>query len=139
MRLASTQDAPQPPRSGNVSGNGRRLKETIGLFESMSRQANGDDKFGHITKISSSPTLQRTAATKSKLTGDKFEQESTRTGDVPPPPRLLSPIEDRPPQPYTRSPGVDSASSQASDIKPLLNTKPSMVKTKRHKRHFVSG
>ncbi|KAL6806474.1 hypothetical protein GGI42DRAFT_367279 [Trichoderma sp. SZMC 28013] len=138
VRLASTQDAPQPPRSGNVSGNGRRLKETIGLFESMSRQANGDDKFGHITKISSSPTLQRTAATKSKLTGDKFEQESTRTGDVPPPPRLLSPIEDRPPQPYTRSPGVDSASSQASDIKPLLNTKPSMVKTKRHKRHFGS-
>ncbi|KAK4081125.1 uncharacterized protein Triagg1_2657 [Trichoderma aggressivum f. europaeum] len=138
VRPASTQDGPQPPRSGTLSGNGRRLKETIGLFESMSNQANREDGLRHIRKVSSSPTLQRTAATKSKLARDNLEPETTRTGDVPSPPRLLSPIEDRPPQPYTRSPGVDSASSQASDIKPLLYTKPAMIKTKRHKKHFGS-
>lgn len=139
MRLTSTQDGSQPPRSGTLSGNGRRLKETIGLFESMSHQANRDDRLGNISKISSSPTFQRTAATKGKLASDKLERAAAKSEDVPPLPRLLSPIEDQPPRPYARSPGVDSASSQASDIKPLLYTTPSMIKTRRHEKHFVSG
>lgn len=138
MRLTSTQDGTQPPRFGTLSGTGRKLKETIGLFESMSHQANRDDRFGNIPKISSSPTFQKTAATKGKLASDKLERAAAKSEDVPPPPRLLSPIEDRPPRPYARSPGVDSASSQASDIKPLLYTTPSMIKTRRHEKHFGS-
>ncbi|KAL6827864.1 hypothetical protein V8C40DRAFT_286750 [Trichoderma camerunense] len=138
VRPASTQDGSQPPRSGTLSGNGRRLKETIGLFESMSHQANRDDGLGIIPKISSSRTFQRTATTKDKLASDKLERAAAKSEDVPPPPRLLSPIEDRPPRPYARSPGVDSASSQASDIKPLLYTTPSMIKTRRHEKHFGS-
>ncbi|KAK4063059.1 hypothetical protein Trihar35433_8854 [Trichoderma harzianum] len=138
VRLTSTQDGSQPPRSGTLSGNGRRLKETIGLFESMSHQANRDDRLGNISKISSSPTFQRTAATKGKLASDKLERAAAKSEDVPPLPRLLSPIEDQPPRPYVRSPGVDSASSQASDIKPLLYTTPSMIKTRRHEKHFGS-
>ncbi|KAJ4861514.1 hypothetical protein T069G_02468 [Trichoderma breve] len=137
VRPASTQDGSQPPRSGTLSGNGRRLKETIGLFESMSHQANRDDGLGNIPKISSSPTFQRTAATKGNLASDKLERAAAKSEDVPPPPRLLSPTEDRPPRPYARSPGVDSASSQASDITPLLYTTPSMIKTRRHEKHFV--
>ncbi|QYS95557.1 hypothetical protein H0G86_002844 [Trichoderma simmonsii] len=104
----------------------------------MSHQANRDDIFGNIPKISSSPTFQRTAATKGKPASDKLERAAAKSEDVPPPPRLLSPIEDRPPRPYARSPGVDSASSQASDIKPLLYTTPSMIKTRRHEKHFGS-
>ncbi|PTB49735.1 hypothetical protein M431DRAFT_152697 [Trichoderma harzianum CBS 226.95] len=138
VRPTSTQDGTQPPRFGTLSGTGRKLKETIGLFESMSHQANRDDRFGNIPKISSSPTFQRTAATKGKLASDKLERAAAKSEDVPPPPRLLSPIEDRPPRPYARSPGVHSASSQASDIKPLLYTTPSMIKTKRHEKHFGS-
>ncbi|KAM6481620.1 hypothetical protein HDV62DRAFT_397717 [Trichoderma sp. SZMC 28011] len=138
VRLTSTQDGTQPPRFGTLSGTGRKLKETIGLFESMSHQANRDDRFGNIPKISSSPTFQKTAATKGKLASDKLERAAAKSEDVPPPPRLLSPIEDRPPRPYARSPGVDSASSQASDIKPLLYTTPSMIKTRRHEKHFGS-
>ncbi|KKP04615.1 hypothetical protein THAR02_03305 [Trichoderma harzianum] len=136
--LTSTQDGSQPPRSGILSGSSRRLKETIGLFESMSHQGNRDDRLGNIPKISSSPTFQRPAATKGKLASDKLERAVVKSEDVPPPSRLLSPIEDRPPRPYARSPGVDSASSQASDIKPLLYTTPSMVKTRRHEKHFGS-
>ncbi|OPB41684.1 hypothetical protein A0O28_0102430 [Trichoderma guizhouense] len=135
VRLTSTQDG---TRFGTLSGTGRKLKETIGLFESMSHQTNRDDRFGNIPKISSSPTFQRTAATKGKLASDKLERAAAKSEDVPPPPRLLSPIEDQPPRPYARSPGVDSASSQASDIKPLLYTTPSMIKTRRHEKHFGS-
>ncbi|KAL7907268.1 hypothetical protein GGI35DRAFT_487001 [Trichoderma velutinum] len=135
-RLASTKDGSQPPRSGIFSADGRRLKETIGLFESMSHQANREDRFGHIPKISSSPTFRTTATTKSKLASDKLEEAAIRTGDVPPPPRLLSPIEDGTTRPYNRSPGMDSVSSQASDMKPLLHTKPSITKTSRHRKHF---
>ncbi|KAL5093489.1 hypothetical protein Trisim1_010219 [Trichoderma cf. simile WF8] len=138
VRLTSTQNGSQPPRLGTLSGTGRKLKETIGFFESMNNQANREDRLGHTPEISSSPTFQRTAATKGKLASDKLERAATKSEDVPPPPRLLSPIEDRPPRPYARSPGVDSASSQASDIKPLLYTTPSMIKTRRHEKHFGS-
>ncbi|EHK23994.1 uncharacterized protein TRIVIDRAFT_200313 [Trichoderma virens Gv29-8] len=135
-RQAFTQDGSHLLRSGNFSAKDRRLKETIGLFESMSHQANREDRFGHIPKISSSPTFRRTAASKSKLAGDAPEQAVIKAWDGPPPPRLLSPVANGPPRSYNRSPGMDSISSQASDLKPLLYTKPSMIKRNRHGKNF---
>ncbi|KAL7951967.1 hypothetical protein V8C42DRAFT_356982 [Trichoderma barbatum] len=76
-----------------------------------------------------------TAATKSKVASDKQQEQATaRAWDAPPPPRLLSPVENGPPRSYNRSPGMDSVSSQASDIKPLLYTKPSLIKASRHRK-----
>ncbi|KAL7929543.1 hypothetical protein V8C35DRAFT_324991 [Trichoderma chlorosporum] len=140
VRLASAHGGSQPLHSGNYSSKARRLKETIDLFESLSHQDNREDKLGHTPKISSSLTSPETAVSKSNSDAEKSEKiadgAGDGAGDVTPRPMLLSPVGNEPPRSYSRSPGMDSVSSQASDIKPLLYTTPSMTKTTHQRKRL---
>lgn len=114
----------------------RGLKETIGLFESMSHQTDGEDKFDHIPKAYSSPIFLESNG---RSSNERQHGEMTvRAWDVTPTPRLLSPLESGSLRSYSQSPDMDTLSSQASDAKPLLYTKPSALKTSRYTRGFVS-
>jgi hypothetical protein len=137
-RSTSRLDGSLPTYSTAASAR-RGLRETIGLFESMSHQTDREDRSGHIPKAYSSPVFSQSALTKSKSPHDKqHEKMATKTWDLAPTPRLLSPVESRLPCSYSRSPGLDSVGSQASDVRPLLYTKPSMLKASRHRRGLVS-
>lgn len=115
----------------------RELKETIGLFESLSHQTNGEDKFDHIPKAYSYPIfLDSNGRPSNERQHDKL---TTRAWDVVPAPRLLSPLEIGLPRSYSQSPDMDTLSSQASDVKPLLYAKPSVLKASRYRRGFVSA
>lgn len=115
------------------------LKETIGLFESMSHQNDGEDLFDYIPKAYTSPDiLQSGIPNGSPFQQKQHGQMAAKAWDVTPTPRLLLPLEDRPPRSYSRSPDMDTISSQASDVKPLLYTKPSTLKASRHRRGLVS-
>ncbi|UKZ67803.1 uncharacterized protein TrAtP1_008961 [Trichoderma atroviride] len=115
------------------------LKETIGLFESMSHQNDGEDLFDYIPKAYTSPDiLQSGIPNGSPFQQKQHGQMAAKAWDVTPTPRLLLPLEDRPPRSYSRSPDMDTISSQASDVKPLLYTKPSTLKASRHRRGLGS-
>ncbi|KAL7792589.1 hypothetical protein V8C37DRAFT_409923 [Trichoderma ceciliae] len=135
-RHTSRLDGSLPTQSRASSAN-RGLKETIGLFESMSHQTNREDRFGHIPKAYSSPVFVKSAVTESNFHSDKqHEEAATEAWDLPLSPRLLSPVENGPRRSYSRSSGMDSISSQASDVKPLLYIKPSTLRESRHGRSF---
>lgn len=114
----------------------RGLKETIGLFESMSHQTNGEDKFDHIPKAYSSPVFLDSIG---RFSNERQHGKmATRAWDVAPAPRLLSPLESGLSRSYSQSPDIGTTSSQTSDVKPLLYTKPSTLKASRYRRGLVS-
>ena len=114
LRPAARRDGPQPPRRGPSPSKEGTLKEKIGLWESRSHQ---DKREGR------SRQLPRAVPTKNVSTSRRQEPVTIKTFDGPPPPMPSD---------------VDSVSSQASDVKPLLYTKPSVLKTSRQMRNLVS-
>lgn len=137
-RYTSRVDGSLPSQAMATSAK-RGLKETIGLFESMSHQTDGEDGFDHIPKAYSSPVfLQSTIPDDAPHQEREHGQRATKAWDVIPTPRLLLPLEGRLPRSYSQSPDMDTISSQASDVKPLLYTKPSTLKASRHRRGLVS-
>ncbi|KAL6890384.1 hypothetical protein GGI43DRAFT_425523 [Trichoderma evansii] len=129
-RYTSRVDGSLPAHSMAVSAK-RGLKETIGLFESLSHQTNGEDELDHIPKAYSSPIFLDSNGRSSNKRQD--EKLTTRAWDVTPVPRLLSPLESGIPRSYSQSPDMGTLSSQASDVKPLLYTKPSVLKASRYR------
>lgn len=137
-RYTSRLDGSLPAQSMATSAK-QGLKETIGLFESMSHQTDGEDMVDHLPKAYSSPVfLQSGMPNGSPPQQKQHGQMATKAWDVAPTPRLLLSLEDRLPRSYSQSPDMDTISSQASDVKPLLYTKPSKLKASRHRRGFVS-
>ncbi|KAH6605572.1 hypothetical protein Trco_004725 [Trichoderma cornu-damae] len=137
-RQTSRLDGSVPTHSREASTR-RGLKETIGLFESMSHQTNGEDRFRHIPRASSSPTFLKSVAAESGLASD-WQPEKTEAKDRDPSPssRPLPSAESETLRSNSRSPGRESiGSSQASDVKPLLYAKPSAAKASRHRRSFI--
>lgn len=128
-RYTSKVDGSLPTHSMATSAK-RELKETIGLFESMSHQTDGEDKFDHIPKAYESPIFLDS--------NGRSSNERQLAWNVTLTPRLLSPLESGIPRSYSQSPDIDTLSSQASDAKPLLYTKPSALKASRYTRGFVS-
>lgn len=116
----------------------RGLKETIGLFESMSHQTDGEYTFDYIPKAYTSPDILQSGIPNDSPQQTQHGQMAAMAWDVTPTPRLLLPLEGGTPRSYSRSPDMDTISSQASDVKPLLYTKPSTLKVSRHRRGLVS-
>lgn len=134
-RYTSRVDSSLPIQAMATSAK-RGLKETIGLFESMSHQTDGEDGFDYIPKAYSSPVFLQPNGTPHQER--QHGQMATKAWDVTPTPRLLLPLEGRLPRSYSQSPDMDTISSQGSDVKPLLYTKPSTLKASRHRRSLVS-
>lgn len=137
-RYTSRVDGSLPTHSMATSAK-RGLKETIGLFESMSHQTDGEDRFDYIPKTYSSPDFLQSAIPNGRPPQEsQHGQMATKAWDVTAAPRLLSPLEGRLSRSYSQSPDMDTVSSQASDVKPLLYTKPSTLKVRRYRRGLVS-
>lgn len=137
-RYTSRVDGSLPAQSMATSAK-QGLKDTIGLFESMSHQTDGEDMFDHIPKAYSSPVFLQSGMPNDNPPQQKQHgQMTTKAWDVASTPRLLLPLEDRLSRSYSQSPDMDTISSQASDAKPLLYTKPSTLKASRRRRGFVS-
>lgn len=137
-RYTSRSDGSLPVQSMAISAK-RGLKETIGLFESMSHQTDGEDMCDFIPKAYTSPDILQSGIPSGSPSQQKQHgQMATKAWNVTPTPRLLLPLEGRLPRSYSRSPDMDTISSQASDAKPLLYTKPSTLKASRHRRGLVS-
>jgi UDP:flavonoid glycosyltransferase YjiC (YdhE family) len=135
-RYTSRVDGSLPTQSIAISAR-QGFQETIGLFESMSHQTDGED-IDYIPKASSSPViLHATMPNDSSCQQKQQGQIATKAWDVTPTPRLLLPLEGSLSPSYSRSPDMDT-SSRASDDKPLLYTKVSTLKASRYRRGLVS-
>ncbi|KAK1248859.1 hypothetical protein MKX08_007079 [Trichoderma sp. CBMAI-0020] len=137
-RYTSRVDGSLPAQSMATAAK-RGLEETIGLFESMSHQTDGEGMVDYIPKAYTSPDILQSGIPNGSPSQQKHHgQMAAKAWDVTPTPRLLSPLESRAPRSYSRSPSVDTIRSQASDVKPLLYTKPSTLKASRHRRGLGS-
>jgi hypothetical protein len=115
------------------------LKEKIGLWESRSQQEKRESK-SRIPRTALPPKFSKAATTKriSASQGQGQGKATIRTFDGAPSP-MTSSADDGSRHSSSRSPVVDSVSSQTIDVKPLPYSKPSLLKPTRQTKSFVSG
>ncbi|EGR47387.1 uncharacterized protein TRIREDRAFT_108702 [Trichoderma reesei QM6a] len=113
------------------------LKEKIGLWESRSQQEKRESK-SRIPRTALPPKFSKAATTKriSASQGQGQGKATIRTFDGAPSP-MTSSADDGSRHSSSRSPVVDSVSSQTIDVKPLPYSKPSLLKPTRQTKSFV--
>ncbi|KAH0494815.1 hypothetical protein TgHK011_008400 [Trichoderma gracile] len=136
LRPTVRRDGRQPLQQGASPLKDGTLKEKIGLWESRSQQEKRQSK-SKIPKASLPPKFSRAATTQRISASQGQGQAAIRTFDGAPSP-MPSPVEIGPRRSSSRSTGVDSVSSQASDVKHLPYSKPSLPKPTRQMKSFVS-
>ncbi|KAL7815260.1 hypothetical protein V8C26DRAFT_133687 [Trichoderma gracile] len=134
LRPTVRRDGRQPLQQGASPLKDGTLKEKIGLWESRSQQEKRESK-SRIPKASLPPKFSRAVTTKRISASQGQGQAAIRTFDGAPSP-LPSPVETGPRRSCSRSAGVESVSSQASDVKPLPYSKPSLPKPTRQMKSF---
>ncbi|OTA07941.1 hypothetical protein A9Z42_0088710 [Trichoderma parareesei] len=137
LRPAARRDSRQIPQRGAPPLKDGTLKEKIGLWESRSQQEKRESK-SRIPRTSLPPKFSKAATTKrlSASQGQGLGQAAIRTFDGAPSP-IPSSADDGSRRSSSRSPVVDSASSQTIDVKPLPYSKPLLLKPTRQTKSFV--